>query len=292
MEKDNGWDPQANIPGQVNWTAHGRALNRHEPQKVTLVKYLHNILPVGKVVHSYDPKYKDECPTCNQPQEDQHHLCRCPDPSRELWRVQTMRAIRKKMSNLNTNPALMEIVIDGISAYLKDEPQIDDTNYNGIYCLLIASQNNIGRDNFLKGMLSIHFATHQDTYTPTEEQSNKKKGTTWTTTMAAFVLGQWLKLWKQQNEDHHGKDKAAQTKARMEQLHREVELLYEKADEAPPEALEDIFKCDLETQLLKSYAELVAWLANWIPVVDAKLRKQRNQPITTTQHTSPTTRAG
>jgi hypothetical protein len=78
----------------------------------------------------------------------------------------------------------------------------------------------------------------------------------------------------------------------MEQLHCEVELLYEKADEAPPEALEAIFRCDLDTQLLKSHAELVAWLANWIPVVDATLRKQRNQPITTTQHTSPTTRAG
>jgi hypothetical protein len=36
-------------------------------------------------------------------------------------------------------------------------------------------------------------------------------------------------------DDRHGKDRTEQTKARVEQVRREVELLYEQADQAPPD---------------------------------------------------------
>jgi hypothetical protein len=40
------------------------------------------------------------------------------------------------------------------------------------------------------------------------------------------MLDEWLSLWKLRKEDRHEKDRVAQTKARVEQVRREVALLY------------------------------------------------------------------
>ena len=41
----------------IDWDAHGAALNHHATHRTTLVKYIHQLLPIGKQVHCYDPKY-------------------------------------------------------------------------------------------------------------------------------------------------------------------------------------------------------------------------------------------
>ena len=276
MLRDNPtWDEDTHE--LINWKAHSRALNRHEAKKVTIIKYLHNILPVGSLVHRYDPKYKDECPTCGAPDEDQLHLTRCPDPTRQVWRATTLCATRKKLEKLGTDPVIIDIVLDGISSHFEDT-LLCPNHYPDNYWLLVASQNQIGWDNFLKGRLSQEFAT-------LSQRTTKNNGITWTTTLSAFVLAQWLLLWTQRNEDRHGKDKEEQSEARLEQLYREVELLYSRADEAPTRVNDTIFRCDLETQLQKKHAELVAWLANWLPVVEAETRRTRQNQ--TPSHTQP-----
>jgi hypothetical protein len=58
-------------------------------------------------------------------------------------------------------------------------------------------------------------------------------------------------------EGRQGKDRVAQTKARAEQVRREVELLYEQADQAPPANVNHIYKNSLEIQLEKTTAELI-----------------------------------
>jgi hypothetical protein len=40
---------------------------------------------------------------------------------------------------------------------------------------------------------------------------------------------------EESTDDRHGKDRAEQTKARVEQVRREVELLYKQVDQAPPD---------------------------------------------------------
>jgi hypothetical protein len=45
---------------------------------------------------------------------------------------------------------------------------------------------------------------------------------------------------EESTDDRHGKDRAEQTKARVEQVRREVELLYEQADQAPPDCDQEI----------------------------------------------------
>jgi hypothetical protein len=107
--------------------------------------------------------------------------------------------------------------------------------------------------------------------------NSKTNGTTWATNLASKMLDKWLSLWKLWNEDRQGKARVAQTKARAEQVRREVELLYEHADQAPTANVDHIYKNNLETHLEKTTAELVGWLSNWGPVVHQHQQQLRQQ---------------
>ena len=61
----------------ITWEAHGQALQQHAKHWPTFVKNIHQILPLGKRVHCYDPKYPLNCLTCNSLEEDMEHFWKC-----------------------------------------------------------------------------------------------------------------------------------------------------------------------------------------------------------------------
>jgi hypothetical protein len=126
--------------------------------------------------------------------------------------------------------------------------------------------------------MTTQWALHQNRHFKERGLLNSKtNGTTWATNLASKMINEWLGLGKIRNEDRHGKDRVAQTKARAEQVRREVELLYEQADQAPPANIDHIYKNNLETQLEKTTAELIGWLSNWGPVVHQHQQQLRQQ---------------
>jgi len=192
-----------------------------------------------------------------------------------------IRAVRRKLEKANTHPILLELALDGIMLHIDDKlPEPD--KYPDDYRMLVQAQNSIGWDNFLKGRLSKLWSHHQQHHLQTTDSiTNKNNGTTWATNLATTLLDQWHRLWKVRNEERHGKDWAAQALARKDQITREVSLLYENATDVPQHLSDNIYTCDLETHLQKQPAELVAWLANWMPIYEDHIRKQRQQNATT-----------
>jgi hypothetical protein len=243
----------------------------------TLVKYLHDLLSVGENVNRYDAKYTHQCASCQQDNETMKHLLMCPAQSRKAWRCLFLTHIRKHLAATETNLELMTIAIDGLHAVLNDT-NMDHSKYPPIYQQLLEEQESIGWTNFLKGRMTTQWALHQNRHFKERGLLNSKtNGTTWATNLASKMLNEWLGLWKIRNEDRHGKDRVAQTKARAEQIRREVELLYEQADQAPPANIDHIYKNNLETQLEKTTAELIGWLSNWGPVVHQHQQQLRQQ---------------
>jgi hypothetical protein len=240
----------------IDWTIHGRAVNRHGPHKNTLVKYLHNILPVGELVHRYNPQIPPRnCPSCNQDHENQLHLLVCPAESRKEWRCFMITKLRKHLDAVDTNLELMIIALDGIQSVLTSNGTLDPHIYSAPYSQLVEEQGTIGWTNFLKGQLTTQWTLHQDRHLKDKKlKTAKHNGTTWATNLASTMLNEWLALWKIRNEDRHGRDKTAQTRAKAAQIRREVELLYEQADQAPPNYTDHIYRHDLETQLEKTTA--------------------------------------
>ena len=78
---ENWW--HESVFNTVDWHAHGSALHRHGKHRTTLIKFIHRILPLGKHVHRYDPKYPKHCPSCNADVEDKQHFWRCSAPTKQ-----------------------------------------------------------------------------------------------------------------------------------------------------------------------------------------------------------------
>ena len=110
----------------INWTAHGRALRRHQSHRVTMVKFLNGILPVGKMVHKYSAKYSPTCPSCPAQLEDTHHLFHCPAESRQSWRITCYQAVAKTLTDLKTPFPIQELFLAGFKAALHDTNEYPD----------------------------------------------------------------------------------------------------------------------------------------------------------------------
>ena len=255
----------------------GRALNRLEPKKPTLVKLLHNVLPVGIRVHKYSAKYEECCPSCDCDKETEEHLYLCPHPDRTLWRNSCKRTVTTKLSKANTEPDLLELAVDGLNA-LFDQVTLDPGLYPPKCTALIVSQNEIGWDNFLCGRLAKQWADIQDIHLHSKNlKTSRKTGVTWATDLAHLLLQQWLDLWKLRNEARHGKDKQAQREKKQAQLLREVDLVYQSADEIPMDLLPKVFTMSYKRRLEKSHASTQAWLANCMPVLERAKKDRRRR---------------
>ena len=115
VTKKNNWatDSECDL---VDWPALGQALKRHRKHHSTLVKYIHNMLPLGKQVHRYDKKYPPNCPTCYATFEDIAHFWRCQATTPIEWRWTFLRELKKKLITLETRPQVREFLLTKIRA--------------------------------------------------------------------------------------------------------------------------------------------------------------------------------
>jgi hypothetical protein len=66
----------------LDWQSHTMAVSRSQLTHPFIMKLLHQLLPVGTVIHTYDPvKYTIFCPTCKAQEETYDHLLQCSHPS-------------------------------------------------------------------------------------------------------------------------------------------------------------------------------------------------------------------
>ena len=270
--EDNNWTRETF--DKVDWTVHGRAINRFDNKFTTLVKMLHGILPVGRRVHKYDPIYLKSCPTCHCEEEVPAHLPICPHESREAWRQKLKSNFKKKLEKAHTEPPLIQIATDGLQAFL-DNTDLAMQPYDPTYHDLVEEQNEIGWDNFMKGRWSKHWTQMQDDYlSDTKLKTNKNNGTAWATNMVSTLWTDWFQLWTMRNEDRHGKDKTAQAQAKREQVIREVSFLYQMSGDVQRKDM-DVFDTDLETMIQSSTANMFAWKSNWEKIITASVQRER-----------------
>ena len=100
--KSKWW--HSNVFDMVDWISHGQALKQHSKHHSTLVKYIHRILPTGKQIHRYNPKYPPGCPSCQAPLEDIDHFWKCQAHPRLEWRRNFIKNLKTKLLDLGTGP--------------------------------------------------------------------------------------------------------------------------------------------------------------------------------------------
>lgn len=251
----------------VNWTAHSQALKRHHQHRVTMVKYLNDVLPIGELVHKYNVKYSDKCPSCqNPPVETRHHFLHCPAPARVAWRQQFMSALRAHLESLHTADPLQTLMLEGMKCVFDDAAPSTINIPPGMEELAQA-QFFIGWNQMLKGRFSNKWTELQDHHLG-DTATHRTNGQTWLTSVVDFIFQEWWKLWKLRNDDRHGRD--AQTKAQLEhaQAIRELTLLYEAYSHTEDPRLSWLFDVPLATRIqTRSTSSMRQWLNQWEPVL-------------------------
>lgn len=61
----------------IDWESHGTAMQQHYRQKVFFVKFIHDWLPLGRLVSRYRIGITEHCPACGYHNEDRDHMLTC-----------------------------------------------------------------------------------------------------------------------------------------------------------------------------------------------------------------------
>ena len=261
----NKWDPPDFK--SIDWNAHAQALWRQHLHQPTFVKYVHDLLPLGRRVHQYNPKYPPCCPSCQEPNEDLTHFWNCPAPTRVTWRQTFLSTLDKRLLELRTVKQVRTLLLDRVTSIIYGtNPTIAPTDPNLV--TLCQAQDAIGWEQVLKGRFSSLWNSHCIL------RSQRQQHTNWTVEVIDCIFQQWWLLWELRNQDRHGRDASTQAQASTLQAHRELQILYDTYKPIAPQQLQWLFNIDISTRTLWSTNKLWQWIHTWRPTLEEKTNPQ------------------
>jgi hypothetical protein len=251
----------------IDWTAHGRALHRLSKHKTTLLKYLNDIIPVGKLANTYDSKYPANCPSCPEPMETREHFWKCPAQSRHKWRKQCQGNLLKLLTDLDTATPLQQLFLDAMDAMIQGKP-LNSIPIDPAVAHVATAQAQVGWHQLLKGRFVHQWSETQAKYLGSEA-TNRNNGQTWLTRVITGWFNEWLLLWNSRNEDLHGGNHLTRQQAAERQTIRELQLFYEKHDGLVTSRLQWLFDKSLTDRLEDgNIGPARIWMYTWQPVVE------------------------
>jgi hypothetical protein len=205
----------------INWTSHGQALRNHFPLRLHFSKLVHDILPTAAQQNKMD-KGKRTCPMCLHTLENRDHIIKCPHFTRNKWRHALLTtALHASCITQFTYAPIRELLVDIIREWMYADTQgqdfiVNDSRYSLELRLLIRQQNNIGWRQLFHGRFSVECRRLQgdfDYRTRAERpgQHHKFTGDGWQVSIITLLWKHWRELWKQRNQDVHGRDAASIT---------------------------------------------------------------------------------
>jgi hypothetical protein len=279
----NNWSTQ--IFKSIHWDAPGKALMTLEHStQIFLTKFVHEHLPTRKHMKKIGETDSDKCPSCLHTQETAWHMLKC--ENREEWRGKLQQTLRNTLHINKTQPDLQIILLQGVKEAIKDPNyQMNTTNREPRFQLLIQAQNLIGWNHLIKGRLSHHWIQCQQAhiYLDPDTDSTKQSGEIWLKRVLNCIWTALWNLWLLRNDDMHGRDRPEREKRRIEKLAPRVTALYEKADTLLA-ADRDIFAIPLTTRLTFPSGELQAWIKLVTPTVKRATR-DAEESLRRTNHT-------
>lgn len=250
----------------VDWNLHGTSIRQHYNRKHFVTKYIHDWLPVGKLIKRYDGKYISKCPSCDHDQEDRLHFLRC--TSRPEWQKEMFTALRMYFAEKPTRPALGDILIEAMKSWLSDQPVIH-SGFPPIYDCLIRNQGVIGWDQIFFGRFVLDWSDLQDDYL--NDLPGRKKshtGLAWTKGVVRIIWRFVYQNWEARNSEKHGIDKDTREAKLLEMAQIETQQLYNIRNQVLPRD-RALFYATLDEHYEResSSVALRQWIRTWKPTI-------------------------
>jgi len=248
----------------IDWETHRMCCRNYDGSKKFLSQLLHGYLPVGKVIHRYNKvKYLQECPSCDEPVEDQVHWLKCPDPTRQQWQATLRAALRKQWHPTSDAPCLIDILDDGLHHWFNDTP-FPAEKYPDKYQELIMRQGQIGWGQLLYGRFSSQWSKCQVRFRQEMglAESSRSHGPTWLMQFIRIIWNHVHQEWITRNKAKNGEDSETRTAANLARIKRQIEHLYTFKDKCLPRHRRVYFYESVERHFEKHtrYPELDQWV--------------------------------
>jgi hypothetical protein len=235
-------------------------------------------LPVGTRKHLRSPSYDHRCPSCYTDYECDNHVYQCPHALRQQWRLDFVTNMVDMLESF-LDPQLLAIVRIGLRAFFNDTPpdfseRFPPGSSTNPYLDLIAQQNTIGWDHFVRGKLSREWSELQFIYASRYNLLKASEG--WTIRMIRLMATSSFRLWEIRNGCRHGYDEATKAKAKLDQAHREVRALYSFRGQVLPQDLR-LFPPSLEDQLQLPVTQLRSWITHNRKLILHSVKQAKDQ---------------
>jgi hypothetical protein len=271
-----------NTMDMVNWGAHGKAMRKHIKQRIQLTKMVHECLLTLKHVNRQD-NGKRQCPGCHQCfKEDRDHIIRCKSDSRETWRRNLLASLEEFHAKMDTYRPLRQLIKSALTAWMQSEDDdmvLNPNEYHRDVFHVISQQNSIGWRQIINGRFGNEWSRTQDDYYARERRQrgkdDKRTGQRWQIQSITHIWKHWMKLWKLQNEELHGRDTATQNQALRREVERELRAAYDNRQHYEP-SVQELLSRNIQDQLQRPTWVIHNWLTVNNPVFRESMRRVRN----------------
>ncbi len=263
----NGWSDW--IFNSVDWDVPHKAVNTLEHNQQDFVtKWANNILATRRHMKRIGQAESDLCPSCLKTEETAPHIFAC--ERRVEWQGTFIDSLRKLLATLHTQPDLKTILLLGISGALQDDPtlEMDTTNREPDFEILVYCQNDIGWSHLLRGCFSHHWVQIQQAHIDKDDEicSKTNSGSGWLKKVLHHIWSHLYAAWLLRNADLHGIDKADQEAKRKAKLRPAIVALYQTS--ATLKYLDKrLFALPLDKRLDLNSSEQRAWISLVTPTV-------------------------
>ena len=270
----------------INWAAHSAVIKSHNAQRIHFTKKLHEVLPTNYILHRRSPD-RQQCPCCDDPNENHDHVIRCPSPARATWRAATMVKVQDSCIKTRTANIMLQILSKGLHGWFNHEPALAQADFPPKYHRLIRLQNQIGWRQLFHGRFVSEWARLHNDYTynsaknPTRKHSPgtcKRTGDQWCQMITTVLWAQWTLVWALRNAVIHGKDELTRRRCREQEDLRQLRHMYSQRPLMEPRVQDLFFDMVDQHEQLPPHS-IHNWIAIHASLVQQSIKQASDRAI-------------
>ena len=271
--KSRSWEDET----ALDWSLFSSICLQQSTRLNFYIKWIHRCLPVGSVLHIWNPSSCPFCPACGE-RETHIHFLTCCHPSRLPLKQRLITQLRKHLSSINTDPSLKLILLESINQLLTGQsPSLPA--HTSPYYTLAQSQSTIGWHNLLRGFLSTEWCRLHDLYLKRSHLPPHASSTHPYLSLLTTIIADIHSIWKFRSAQRHSADLALHESECLRQAKQQITDLYQfKSSVLPTDR--SIFKSNLQIHLKDNLSSLTAWIQNHSHYIHQSCKQARQLQVT------------
>ena len=244
----------------IDWTSLEKAMKLSSlTRRRFVVKWATGNFGTGVNLVRWKQRVQGNCPHCLHPDENKHHILLCQHATvSELWTHQLWK-YAESLYKYKTSSSTLIAIRRELMHWRCNTPLPDTTSYSPSLKKAIMSQRQLGWEQFLEGLISKHWISHQQEYFDSINSSLS------TSIWASRLIRQgWeliYQIWQSRNNQLHNTDRINDFNG-LQQLKTAIRSEWSVGLNALPASdFSYLFKTPLPQLLQKSLECLKDWLA-------------------------------